>query len=358
VKISSFKILLALLATGCICLSPLHAQRADFLSEANRAFVTTDAPIIAIKNVRIIDGTGGKARPNQMIIIHDGRLAHVGEPVTAPHGADIIDATGLTALPGLVMMHEHLFYRTRVAGETHYNHEPITFPRLYLAHGATTIRTAGAHYPLQDLLVKRSIAEGALIGPDIDVTGPYLDGGESTRRHNLKLNTAEDAKDDVAQWAEQGVTSFKAFSRLKPAVLRAAVAEAHMHGIKVTGHLCATTWNEAIDAGIDNIEHGVITATDFVENKASGECPSEEYEASYIEDLPIQSQEIQSLIDKMIANDVALTATLIRAECWPDRPTAQSLSMLGPQALGEFRSICHEDGTYEEFVQLWIDVTR
>lgn len=329
------------------------AQRAQFLADDLKQFVTTDAPVIAIRNVRVIDGTGGEALDGQTILIRDGRLEHVGLDVSIPRRAEVIDGTGFTALPGLVMMHEHLFYRTRVAGVSHYSHQPVAFPRLYLAGGATTIRTAGSHHPLQDLQVKRAIEDGRLIGPDIDVTGPYLDGPDSTRYQTRELSTPAEAQQFISTWADLGATSFKAFMALKPTVLRAAVEAAHARGLKVTGHLCATGWAQAAEAGIDNLEHGLFNATDFYEQKRPGECPGG-YLDDYLESgLSVDSPKVRTLIDTLIANNVAVTATLLGVHCNSGRPVKRALEMLNPRGLAEFAVVCPPEGQPDADAKFW-----
>jgi hypothetical protein len=80
-------------------------------------------------------------------------------------------------MPGLVGMHDHLFYLVNGSGGSFLVHDmPFSYPRLYLAAGVTTIRTTGSYEPYTDLAIKRAVDRGELVGPSINVTGPYLEG--------------------------------------------------------------------------------------------------------------------------------------------------------------------------------------
>src|SRR5438046_2269365 len=100
------------------------------LSPAVRVFVKLDAPTIALTHVRIIDGTGGPAHDDQSIVISAGKIQSLGNAasVTIPADAKVVDLTGKTAIPGLVGMHDHMFYP---AGGGIFHEMAISFPRLY-----------------------------------------------------------------------------------------------------------------------------------------------------------------------------------------------------------------------------------
>ena len=215
------------------------------------AFVKIDAPVVVLVHARVIDGTGAPAREDQTLIIRDGSIAAAGDAsaVTLPAGASTIDLTGRTVIPGLVMMHEHLYYTT---GPGVYGQLGVSFARLYLAGGVTTMRTGGNVNGIMDINLARRIASGELAGPAIDATAPYLNG-PSTFLQMHAVTTADEARRHVAYWAEQGATSVKAYMQVSRDALKAGIDEAHRRGLKVTGHLCSVTYAEAADLGIDNL---------------------------------------------------------------------------------------------------------
>src|SRR5438309_9748288 len=76
-------------------------------------FIRPMAPVVALAHVRVIDGTGRPGKDDQTIIIERGRISALGDPaaVKVPSGASMLDLHGRTIIPGLVGMHDHLFYQ-------------------------------------------------------------------------------------------------------------------------------------------------------------------------------------------------------------------------------------------------------
>ncbi len=294
----------------------------ETLSPQVRRFVSVDTPVVVLKNVRVIDGTGAPAREGQAIVVRDSTIHWVGETdaLAVPAQAEVLELAGHTVLPGFVMLHEHLFYPV---GDAHYNELVVSFPRLYLAGGATTIRTGGSMSPYADLNLARAIEAGRAAGPDIHVTGPYLNGPGLPILGVKTLSGPEDARELVEYWAEEGVTSFKAYMHISRAELAAAIEAAHARGLKVTGHLCSVTYREAADLGIDDLEHGFFAATDFVEDKREDECPPSSQRTASLLELDRNGPEARSLIDHLVERDVAVTSTLTVFETFvPGRPAA------------------------------------
>src|SRR6185436_13705740 len=150
----------------------VFAQRLQ-VSAGVGQFVKVDAPVIALTHVRVIDGTGAPARADQTLVIRDGLIAAVGTNVAIPNGATVIDATGKTVMPGLVMLHEHTYYPT---GPNVYGQLGQSFTRLYLAGGVTTMRTGGNVNGVMDITLMQRAAAGEIASPAIDATAPYLNG--------------------------------------------------------------------------------------------------------------------------------------------------------------------------------------
>ena len=291
--------------------APLTAQTLAELSPRVRDFVSVSADHFVITDVTLIDGTGSAARPGMSVVVRDGRIVEIGEtagddPPTAP---TVIRAAGHTLTPGFVMLHEHMFYPS---GGGRYNTHQVSFPPLYLAGGATTIRTGGSMDPYTDLRIRSEVEGGRIPGPDMDVTGPYLEGPGGFAWGFPVLETPEQAREHVRFWASRGVTSFKAYNVIDRATLGAAIEEAHGLGIEVTGHLCSITYREAADLGIDNLEHGFFAATDWVEGKQPDECPRGANQ-SYLS-LDLESAEFTDLVQHLIEHDVAITSTLTVVE--------------------------------------------
>jgi imidazolonepropionase-like amidohydrolase len=297
---------------------------------ALKNYLKEDAPVLVLNHVRLIDGTGAAAAEDQRIDIEAGHITRVQSARLRnafPARAKVLDLTGRTVMPGLVGMHEHLFYPTPggVADGLRYWGEMIdSAPRLYLAAGVTSARTAGSMEPYTDLAIKRHIDAGEIPGPKFDITGPYLGDllGRAPQMH--PLNGPEDAARMVDYWAAQGVTSFKAYMGIKPDELGAAIEHAHARGLKVTGHLCAVGFREAAALGIDNLEHGIEVDTEFFPGKKPGECPAREAREDLATRVDIDSAPVQEMIRDLVAHHVAVTSTLAVFEITvPNRPSME-----------------------------------
>lgn len=305
------------------------------LSPAILNFVKVDAPIVALTHARVIDGTGTPPRDDQTIIMKGRIIAALGDSsrITPPEGTTVIDLTGKTVIPGIVMVHEHLYYPT---GPQVYGQLGQSFIRLYLAGGVTTMRTGGNVNGFMDLKLKRLIDEGQQPGPAIDATAPYLNG-PNTFLQMYALRDEAEAKRHVEYWADMGATSFKAYMNITRAQLGAAIKAAHERGLKITGHLCSVTYSEAADLGIDDLEHGFVAATDFVPDKKPDECPGQGRGQQAIAALDENGAPFKALVKKLIDRKVALTSTLTVFETFvPGRPLPPGLDVLVPQLKKQF----------------------
>src|SRR3712207_3785073 len=227
-----------------------------------------------------------------------------------------------TVLPGLVGMHNHLFFPMG-GPPPMYSNMGVSFPRLYLALGVTTIRTTGSVAPYADLEIKRLIDAGRMIGPKMHVTAPYLEGSGAFTPVMHQLTGAYDARRTVSFWADAGATSFKAYMNIARAELRAAVEEAHRRGLKVTGHLCSVGYREAAEIGIDNLEHGLFADSEFVPEKKPDQCPPGGAVSASLRQLDLNGPAARETIRTLVAKNVAITSTLPVFEA-AGAPLAQS----------------------------------
>ena len=307
-----------------------HAQRLR-IAPGVRSYVKIDTNVFALINVRVIDGTGAPAKEQQTIIVRDGVIAALGAATVAiPAGALVLDLAGKTVMPGMVMVHEHLFYPT---GPGVYGNFAESFSRLYLAGGVTSMRTGGNMNGFGELATARATNSGEKAGPFIDATAPYLEGPGLGLAQVRTLVDAADAKKQVDYWAGEGATSFKAYMNITRDQLGAAIQAAHARGLKVTGHLCSVTYREAADLGIDNLEHGFFAANDFIPNKQPDQCVSRGGGAQQsIATIDPQSAKVQALFRHLIDKGVTITSTLTIFETFtPGRPMPRGLDLLLPQ---------------------------
>jgi hypothetical protein len=309
-----------------------QTQKATDVAE----FVNVDTAVFVLNHVRVIDGTGAAAKEDQAVVIANGKIQSIGPAASAqiPEGAQRLDRSGYTVIPGLVGMHNHLYYTdsfaVQVAGGKigepglFVAEIPYTAPRLYLAAGVTTMRTTGSLEPYTDLKVKSRIDANLMPGPSIDATAPYLEGAPTRFAQMHELTGPDDAKRMVDYWAAEGMTSFKAYMNITREELRVAIQEAHAHKMKLTGHLCSVTWPEAVALGIDDFEHGPVFAdTEFVADKKADMCPTAG--AMSWAKLDVNGEQVQGLIHNLVSHQVAVTSTLPVFEAGvPGRPKLQS----------------------------------
>jgi imidazolonepropionase-like amidohydrolase len=319
------------------------------LSKTVQQFVRVQAPKVVLTHVRIIDGTGAPAVEDRNITIRDGKIAAIenGADVAAAAGMTVLDLRGYTVMPGIVGMHNHLYYIARPDLDSARHYEPpvlvpqmsFSAPRLYLAGGVTTMRTTGSVEPYADLNIKHDIDAGRIPGPHMDVTGPYLEGATSYFIQMPHLTSPEDARQTVAYWADRGATSFKAYMNITRSELSAAIEEAHKRGLKVTGHLCSVTYKEAAELGIDDLEHGFFVNTELDSGKKADICSQSAGEETLAK-MEANRPEAKELIETLIAHHVAVTSTLpvLESEAGPGRPPVrqQVLDAMTPQAREDY----------------------
>jgi imidazolonepropionase-like amidohydrolase len=319
-------------AAAVILILATAGQGQQLLTPGLKPFIAVDAPVIALEHVRVIDGTGRPALENQTIVIRRGLIQSISPSDRAqpPAEARRIDLSNHTVIPGLVGMHEHLFYPSG-AGVPLYIEHGMSFPRLYLASGVTTARTAGTLEPYTDLNIKKMIDDGRMPGPKMLVTVGYLEGHGSFAPQMPELDTPDDARRFVEYWAGQGAHSFKAYMHVTRGELEAALTAAHARGLKITGHLCSVGFREAAALGIDNLEHGLVVDSEFDPAKEPDLCPPGP-SAQALAQLDINGEAVQRTIRELVRGKVAITSTLAVFESAP--PLQQRfIDALSPTAL-------------------------
>jgi amidohydrolase family protein len=319
---------------GSLLIATIAAAQTPKPSDVTE-FVSVDAPVFVLNHVRVIDGTAAAPKEDQAVVIANGKIQSIGPSASAqiPQGAQQIDRSGYTVIPGLVGMHDHLYYTDSISvqvaggklGEPglFVAEIPYTAPRLYLAAGVTTMRTTGSLEPYTDLKIKSRIDANLMPGPSIDATAPYLEGAPTIFAQMHELTGPDDAKRMVDYWATEGMTSFKAYMNITREELGVAIQQAHAHRLKLTGHLCSVTWPEAIALGIDDFEHGPVFAdTEFVADKKPDVCPQGGTTSWAKQD--VNGPQVQDLIHNLVSHHVAVTSTLPVFEASaPGRPKLQ-----------------------------------
>lgn len=126
-------------AAIAITIAPALAAQTRTLPASYRQYVAVDAPVVAIIHAKVLDGTGTPAKNDQTILIRGEKISAIGpaSSVTVPADARVVDATGKTLIPGIIGLHDHMYYGgMKFMG--------VSYPRLFLSAGVTTIRTTGS----------------------------------------------------------------------------------------------------------------------------------------------------------------------------------------------------------------------
>ena len=262
--------------------------------------------MLALTNVRLIDGTGHDPIENMAIIIDGNRIKDIGLVTGYPDSTNVVDLRGLTVMPGLVDCHLHLGGLTRdqpgkAIGKVSFIDMASFFwdyfrnyahrRRLAIENGVTTIRSAGDHYP-HIIKLRDKIAAGKLVGPRIFAPGPTITapGGHPAgtiykgNRYIIENATRQiaevsSAREEVRRLVGGGVDCIKAIysdinpmdithkvPRLSLDVLEALADEAHQHNLRLMVHTGSPKETmDAIKAGADSIEHGILPGGDSTE---------------------------------------------------------------------------------------------
>lgn len=274
------------------------------IADANKKidqFVAYPIGQYAFINVQVIDGTGSKLKSQQTILVNNEQITAVG-PTTKlkiPPRYKIIDLKNHTIIPGIVGVHNHL----HIPG---HNYNADNIAKLYLASGVTSIQTVGAAFAKDEIKLANDIAQGIKLGPEIVPSAPYFTGPQG----NPNMLHSTDKKTITTQlkyWKEQGASWVKVYRNIELEQFKTIIKQAEKLGMFVTGHLCSITFEQASTLGIDGIQHGLNSASDFRSNKSYGKCDGRH---DYMDTINVKSQKVKALQQTMIDNEVFLTSTL------------------------------------------------
>lgn len=284
-------------------------------SQSNSEYILYNQAQLVLENARIVDVINQTTLQGYSILISNGKIEKIEKPDKLQVSDTIprIDLTNKTIVPGLVMLHEHLMY---FSGEGVWDAHPVSYPKLYLAAGVTTIRTAGAENPTYDLNLKRRIDNGGSVGPNIFVTGPMFNDASGGFLGDFVVSNYTDGREAAAFWAAQGCTSFKVYSDISKEALKGIIDEAKSRKLTVTGHLGKISCAEAATLGIDNIEHSFGSCAADLGLLFDGEW-----------NIDVNDDKVLALIDLLIKENVVLTATPFSEADYFNRETRPYLSL-------------------------------
>jgi imidazolonepropionase-like amidohydrolase len=217
-----------------------HKTKRNGIREVNAAEIAAPAHDYALVGATLIDGNGGTPLENSCVIVRDGKIESVGkrDQTKIPDGVEVVQLDGATILPGFIDAHYH-------------DEDSDTLTSLYLRNGVTSIRDPGEWIESYDSLR----ASGKQL-PRLFLAGPHLDAyPPAYPLDSYIVNDAEEARLAVRRLAGQGASVIKVYYGLSIGMIREVCEEASTLGLPVTAHLEVTDARDAINAGLDGIEH-------------------------------------------------------------------------------------------------------
>jgi imidazolonepropionase-like amidohydrolase len=260
--------------------------------------------IQAITGARLIDGTGQAPKSDMTVLVQNGRIQAVGPSKTTmvPKGAETVDASGMTLLPGLMDSHFHL-------------DSDGTLPALFLSHGVTSVRDPGAWIEAYE-----GVRQSKETQPRLFLAGPHIDGTQPAYpADSTVVRDAMETRLAVQRNLDDGASVIKAYFRLPLALIEEVTRIAHARGITVTAHLEIVDAGDAIRAGIDGLEHATSVGVALLPPREA-----ETYRQAVLADnaarsvgryrvwskLDFKSERTSRLLKLMVSRNVTLSPTL------------------------------------------------
>ena len=265
--------------------------------------------LLVLEGATLIDGTGTEPRDDSVIVLDGDRILRVGSAgdFRYPDSARRKDVSGHFVVPGFIDMHVHVHPEARI--------ETV---EALLDFGVTTIRSPGAA-PSAGVELRDQIAAGRVRGPRMITGAAFIDGSPSRFDWTVSVATPDEIREVVRQQAASGADMIKLYWDVTPELMAAAINEAHALGLKVAGHLKATSWTQAARLGIDALVHsGTEGPTwELVPNRHRGQLralPYREFYARWLELVELDGELMSSLIAALVANNVTVDPTLVAME--------------------------------------------
>ncbi|MFN2532597.1 MAG: amidohydrolase family protein [Pyrinomonadaceae bacterium] len=308
------------------------------MREVNEVAMAPADQIIAIIGALLIDGRGGPPVPDSIVVVRGNRITAVGKrgSLNVPPGAQIVDANGLTLLPGLIDSHFH------IDGDN-------SLPALYLSHGVTSLRDPGQWIEAYDAARKATPPV-----PRLFLCGPHLDSPPPAYpKDSYIVRDAEETRLAVNRFADDGASGIKVYFRLPLSLIRVAIETAHARGIPVMAHLEIVDARDIIRAGIDGIEHATSFGTALLPLR-----DAEKYRQAVLADndarregryqvwnsIDFNTPQARALFKLIVDRGVVVSPTLAVFERQNGDKDTTEVHVHGFQQMEEFVRLVHQAG--------------
>ncbi len=297
--------------------------------------------LVVLQGLTVIDGTGTQPSSNMLVAIRRDRIERVGpiQSFRISEEVTVLELKGHWAVPGFMDMHAHL----PVSGFETDEEEQEEILATLVAFGITTVRNPATVADV-GIELRERIDRGEILGPRVFTAGELIEQRDSVFDWAAIVETEEDIRMEVRRQVSLGVDVVKLLASLEPLLVRAAIDEAHIAGVKVIGHLGRTTWTEGAEAGIDALTHGTGSGlpqsivpqehreefADFFSPKTHGTSSRSLY-GRWLEVVDLEGPEMDRLVTALVKNRVEVAPALVMEEAifWGDNPSA--LDRLEPE---------------------------
>ncbi len=316
-------------------------DRFSGLKEINPQPAPEKDHLIAILGATLLDGRGGEPIEDSVVVVRGDRIAAAGPrgAVAIPTNAERVEVGGMTLMPGLLDAHLHVGSGLRM----------LETAALFLSHGVTSYRDPGRQTDIYESVPKASEPQ-----PRCFATGPHFDQPPPAYPDNCVLIHSEDeAKRTVDRFVNQGATVVKVYYRLPLDLVRATCEQAHRRSIPVTAHLELIDADDAIDVGLDGVEHITsfgtclaepIEAEAFRRSVAADNDARNEGRYQLWKDLDFSSPRVLPLVRKIVERGVFISPTLAVFERRDGGKNVTLAQVRGFQKMLEFVGVCHRAG--------------
>ena len=286
------------------------------------------AVVLVLLHVSVVDVDRGQVLPDRAVEIADGRIRAVRAVAgyRAPQGATVLDLAGRYVAPGFIEMHAHvLFPPLDEDGRPMpwFDRETaLAMLRALLRYGITTVRDPGDATEAA-VTVRGMLARGEIEGPRLLTAGRILTAAPTRHAVYATVRTEREVREEVDWQAEAGVDFIKVYQDLPPDLVRAAIDQAHRRGLRVIGHVQATTWTEAARMGIDFICHAAPWSAAYLpEASRTGYQETIFGRVYWLEHLYLDGPALKEMIAALVDHHVSVDPTLMafRTKFWGDDP--------------------------------------
>jgi cytosine/adenosine deaminase-related metal-dependent hydrolase len=277
--------------------------------ELARTLTRKPKEALAITGANVFDAATAKSLPGTTVVIEGNRIRAIGKDgsVPIPPKAERIDAQGKTLLPGLWDMHVHI---------------SPTDGMLHIAAGVTSVRDLANDNDAL-LEIKRNIEASQEIGPRITMRG-FMDGrGPYAGPTKVFVDTEEEARSAIENYAKHGYDGIKIYSSIKPELVPAIIKLAHGAGLRVSGHVPAfMTARQLVEAGVDELQHVNFIFLNFFDDVKDTRTPTRFIAvAERGAELDLKSEPVSSFVRLLQDKGVVVDPTLTVFETlFTDRP--------------------------------------